>query len=364
MSRLRDLIIVGGGPAGLAVGVVAAGRGLDVLLLERGALPADKACGEGLLPSGVRALEELGARALLDRSASSPVRAIRWVDGSISAEARLPAPGGLGVRRTALSAALLARARAVGVEVRENATVRGHRRRSDEVEVEVHADGGAERARLLVAADGLASSIRRREGLEVPSAGAPRFGLRRHFARAPWTDAVEVHFGDQVEAYVTPVGPGRVGIAFLCEGSARASYRALLARFPELLRRVAGSGYDSELAGAGPLARAVRARTADRLVLVGDASGYLDAITGEGLSLAFQGALALGRVLPEALAAGATREVFAGWERGEARRFALYATTTRFVLGLARRPAARRRSLGFLARHPRLFAAMVGAVVK
>ncbi len=361
VSQLRDLIIVGGGPAGLAVGVVAAGRGLDVLLLERGELPADKACGEGLLPSGVRALEALGARALLDRSASWPVRAIRWVDGPVSAEARLPAPGGLGVRRTALSAALLASARALGVEVREKATVRGHRRRSDEVEV--YADGGAARARLLVAADGLASPIRRREGLEVPSTGAPRFGLRRHFARAPWTDAVEVHFGDRVEAYVTPVGPERVGIAFLCEGSARASYRALLARFPELLRRVAGSSYDSALAGAGPLARAVRARTLDRLVLVGDASGYVDAITGEGLSLAFQGALALGRVLPDALVAGATSEVFAGWERGEARRFALYATVTRLVLGLARRPSARRRSLGFLARHPRLFTGMVGAVV-
>ena len=98
-------------------------------------------------------------------------------------------------------------------------------------------------------------------------------------------------------------------------------------------------------------------------MLVGDAPGYVDAITGEGLSLAFQGALALGRILPGALAAGATRDAFAGWARGEARRFALYATATRLVLGLARCPAARCRSLGFLARHPRLFAVMVQAVV-
>ncbi len=361
MPHLRDLIVVGGGPAGLAVGVVAAGRGLDVLVLERGALPADKACGEGLLPAGVRALEALGVLALLDGSSSSPLRAIRWVDGSLSAEARLPAPGGLGVRRTALSAALLARARAAGVEVRERIAVRGHRRRSHEVEV--HADGGAERARLLVAADGLASPIRRREGLEVLAAGAPRFGLRRHFARAPWTDAVEVHFGDGVEAYVTPAGPGRVGVAFLCEAAARASFPRLLARFPELQRKVAGSCYDSGPAGAGPLAQVARARSLDRLVLAGDASGYLDAITGEGLSLAFRGALALGPILPSALAAGATREAFAEWERGEARRFALYAATTRLVLGLARHPAARRRSLGLLAKHPRLFAGLVGAVV-
>ncbi|HTP29772.1 MAG TPA: FAD-dependent oxidoreductase, partial [Anaeromyxobacteraceae bacterium] len=99
MARLRDVIVVGGGPAGLAVGLVAARRGLDVLVLERGSLPPDKACGEGILPAGVRALDALGVRALLDTSGVAPVRAIRWVDGGVSAEALLPEPGGLGVRR-------------------------------------------------------------------------------------------------------------------------------------------------------------------------------------------------------------------------------------------------------------------------
>jgi menaquinone-9 beta-reductase len=360
VARLRDVIVVGGGPAGLAAAVAAASLGLDVLVLERRTLPADKACGEGLLPAGVRALEALGARALLDGSGVAPVRAIRWVDGTLVAEAQLPAPGGLGVRRTALSAALLERARAGGAEVRERAGVRAHRRRPGHVEVDT--EGGAERARLLVAADGLASAIRRREGLDVPAVSAPRFGLRRHFSRAPWTDAVEVHFAGGVEAYVTPAGPGRVGIAFLFEAAQRASYRALLARFPDLARQVAGSACDSALAGAGPFARAARVRAVDRLVLLGDASGYVDAVTGEGLSLALQGALALGRALPEALASGATREAFSDWERAEARRFALYAVTTRFVLGLARRPIARRASLAFLARHPWLFARAVGLV--
>ncbi len=360
-ARLRDVIVVGGGPAGLAAAVAAASRGLDVLVLERRALPADKACGEGLLPAGVRALEALGARALLDPSCVAPVRSIRWTDGPLTAEARLPAPGGIGVRRTALSAALLERARAAGAEVREKASVRAHRRRLHQVEVDT--EGGTERARVLVAADGLASPIRRREGLDVPAPGAPRFGLRRHFARAPWSDAVEVHFADGVEAYVTPAGPHRIGIAFLYEEAAHASYRALLARFPSLARQVSGSAHDSALAGAGPLARVARARAVDRLVLLGDASGYVDAVTGEGLSLALQGALALGRALPLALASGAGRAAFSDWERGEARRFALYAVTTRFVLGLARRPAARRASLAFLARHPRLFASMVGIVV-
>src|SRR5919198_3830521 len=111
---LRDIIVVGAGPAGLAVAIAAAERGLDVLVLERGALPADKACGEGLLPAAVRALHALGVRALLDPSACAPLRAIRWIDGALVAEATLPGAGGLGVRRTALSAGLAPRGRHAG----------------------------------------------------------------------------------------------------------------------------------------------------------------------------------------------------------------------------------------------------------
>jgi flavin-dependent dehydrogenase len=355
----RDLIVVGGGPAGLAVSIAAARRGLDVVVLERGAIPSDKACGEGILPAGVSALEELGVLGAIDPSACSRLGGIRWIDGPLAAEAALPAPGGLGVRRTALSAALLARAVAAGVEVRPHCSVTHHRRGTSEVEVLTAA--GAERARLLVAADGLASPVRRREGLEVGGRGGARFGLRRHFARAPWSDRVEVHFIDGAEAYVTPVGPRRVGIALLCEDAARASYPALLARFPEVERRVASCPSDSANAGAGHIAPEAQVRN-DNRILMGDAAGYVDAITGEGLSLAFVGALALARELPAALAAGARRDTFARWERGERWRFARYAATARTVLALARRPSARRALMALLGRHPRLFSGLVGAL--
>lgn len=358
---VRDLIVVGGGPAGLAVAIAAALRGVDVLVVERGGLPADKACGEGILPAGVRALDALGVTGLIAPDGRAPVAAIRWIDGTAVAEAQLPPPGGLGVRRTALSAALHARARALGIEVRTGVAVLAHSRRRDAVEVSTAA--GVERARLLVAADGLASPIRRREGLDGPSPSDARFGIRRHFAATPWTAAVEVHFGDGIEAYVTPAGPHRVGVALLCERSARGGFDALLPRFPELARRLEGAPFDSSAAGAGPFPRSARRRALDRLVLVGDAAGYVDAITGEGVSLAIQGAIALARDLPGVLAAGASRRALAPWERGEALRFARYAWTARAVLALARRGAARRHVLRFVERRPRLLQALVGISV-
>jgi len=360
---VRDVIVIGGGPAGLAAASALAARGLDALVLERRDLPADKACGEGLLPGGVAALESLGAVRHLDAAGWSRIRAIRWIqeDGT-SAEARLPAPGGMGIRRLALSAALAARAREVGAEVRERAAVASHWRSADGVGVTL--DGGDEiRGKVLVAADGLASAVREREGLSGPARPLRRFGLRRHFALAPWSDAVEVHFSPGVEAYVTPVGPARVGVAFLFEEGAAPDLERLLARFPALAARVAGAPFDSALAGAGPLGRDASTRVQDRLVLVGDAGGYVDAITGEGISLALEEALLLGDLLPDALARGAARESLLPWERAVRARHRRHAAVTRLVLGMARRPGLRRVAVQWLGRAPRLFDALLAAAV-
>ncbi|HET7755401.1 MAG TPA: monooxygenase, partial [Anaeromyxobacteraceae bacterium] len=224
-------------------------------------------------------------------------------------------------------------------------------------------DGVEDRARLLVGADGLASAVRRREGLEVRPRPPFRFGLRRHFAIAPWDDAVEVHFADGVEAYVTPAGSRRVGVAFLVEEEARAPYFALLRRFPVLERRLAGVQLDSRLAGAGPFARSARARVADRLVLLGDSAGYSDALTGEGVSLAFEAAFALAEVVPDALARGADAPSLAPFARSASHRFRRYAAVARLTLGIARRPALRRGVLALAARSPRTFSTVVGWAV-
>jgi flavin-dependent dehydrogenase len=118
------------------------------------------------------------------------------------------------------------------------------------------------------------------------NSGEVRRGLRQHFAVSPWTDLVEVYWSGLGEAYVTPVADDLVGVAILT--SARGTFDSHLAAFPQLKRRLLGAPAASAVMGAGPLRQRVRARTAGRVLLVGDAAGYVDALTGEGIAVALR----------------------------------------------------------------------------
>ena len=359
-----DVAIVGAGPAGLALAIQSASRGLSTVVLERHALPCDKACGEGLMPSGARALEALGVRSLLSDEDCTPFQGIRYVqeDGS-QAEARLPG-GGLGVRRVALNAAMAQRARAAGAEIRERTALRKHA--PTEHGFELSTDAGLLEARLLVAADGLASPLRKERGLEVPVPGPGRYGMRRHFRVPPWTDWVEVHFAPEVEAYITPVGRQRVGVAFLWERGQsldKVSFEGWLARFPHLEERLRGAAPDSEVMGAGPLERRARRQVEDRFVLLGDAAGYVDALTGDGVTLAFKCAAVLGETLSDVLSQGGSRHSLAPYQRGFRSAYRRYAWLTYGLLMIARRPWLRRRVVRWLGKHPGAFERIVRAAI-
>lgn len=359
-----DVAIVGGGPAGLAAGIEARQQGLSAVLLERQAFPVDKACGEGLLPAGLAALDRLKVLPHLDRSDSSPFEAIRYVqeDGRF-VDGPLPPPGGLGVRRLALARAMVARARECGVDLRDRTGLRAHVIEEDGVRLAT--DAGDVEASLLVAADGLHSPLRRAQGLERTPRGPLRYGLRRHVAMAPWGPRVEVHFSRAAEAYVTPAGAHRVGIAFLWRDGAltqRASFEALLDGFWALKERVRGAPYDSEARGAGPLRQAAVRRTKRRFALLGDAGGYVDAITGEGLTLALRAARALGEVMPAAVQLG-TLASLEPYERAAREAFAAYARFSGALVWVAARPRLRRFLVNRLIETPRLFAWGVASVL-
>ena len=282
-----DVLIVGGGPIGLAAGIEARMLGLEVTIVEPRGSAIDKACGEGLMPGAIPALARLGVdpqgfplRGVSYRSAA------RRVD-HLFGEGLL----GRGVRRTALHAALSARARELGVDVVGA--------RVDALEQDASGVTAAGiRARYLLAADGLHSTVRRLTGLERPvAAKSRRFGLRRHYFMEPLDDLIEIFWAKDVEAYVTPVGGGVVGIAML--GRPGTNFDTALAGIPELAARVAGRAPASSLRGAGPFHQRTTARVKGRVLLVGDASGYVDAITGEGIRVG----LAQARAAVECVAA-------------------------------------------------------------
>ena len=322
---------------GLACAIEARQRHLSVAVVEPRDGPVDKACGEGLMPSALDSLAALGVEV-----PGRPFVGIRYLDGVRQVEARFRAGPGLGVRRTALHAALAARAEDLGVEiVRAQASA-----------VEQSRDGvmvAGRCARWLLAADGLHSPVRRGLGVQQHVRGPSRFGLRRHYAVQPWTDFVEVYWSPTAEAYVTPVGPGLVGVAVLTRR--RTGFGETLQAFPALLARLRGGEPVTQVRGAGPLRQRVRTVRQGRVLLVGDAAGYVDALTGEGLATG----LASARQAVQALAAGRPEHYAALWAR-ETRRSRLLTTG---LLSATGREQVRAVLVPLAARAPGAFACAV-----
>lgn len=373
MPGRPDLLIVGGGPAGLAVAINARLAGFTATVLDRRRPPIDKPCGEGLMPDGAAALGRLGiAPAVLG---GCPFRGIRYLDrGGEGAVAEGEFPGGLaglGVRRTRLHAALVARAEELGVDLRWAAAARGLL--ADGGRYAIATAAGPVAGRWLVGADGLRSPLRRWAGLAGRPCRRRRFGVRRHYRVAPWSDCVEVWWGERCEAYVTPVGADEVGVAMLWSpdedgegaGAPRAStpesaslrdsprgFDDLLAAFPRLAARLAAAEAVSKDRGAGPLHQRPRAVHRGNLALVGDAAGYLDAITGEGLALALHQA--------EALVAAIARGDLRRYAAAHRRLCRLPDAITALLLAVERRPRLLRRTIRALAAEPALFSRLLG----
>jgi menaquinone-9 beta-reductase len=298
-----DALIVGGGPAGLASAIAAARQGLQVEIIDAMKPPIDKACGEGLMPDSLEALAAIGFNDLdqiLRNTDSHLLRGIRFIGDSKSpnqpttAQAVFPNAPGRGIRRTVLHQILLDRAISLGVRFHWENSVQGIA--SNATSTLVRTNHQTLRARYLIGADGPRSRIATWAGLTEASIFSRRIGLRQHYTIAPWTDFVEVHWSSFGQAYVTPNSSNEVCVAYIANKKISNSAEALT-HFPALRRSLAESQLRGPARGSISLGRKLRRVTSGNIALVGDASGSVDAITGEGMALCFRQAAALALAL-------------------------------------------------------------------
>ena len=286
-----DLVVVGGGPIGLATAIAVRQRGLEVLVVDKARPPIDKPCGEGVMPEGLAALRQLGVE--VDGRDGLPFSGICFTEGGLSAEGRFPgaAGHGLGIRRRLLHQMLVDRADEIGVASRWNEPVTGMSGAG------VQIAGKNVPCRWVVGADGRGSRVRRWANFRLPRPMAHRrTGLRQHFRVRPWSDLVEVHWHNLGQAVVTPVTPDEVCVSIFTSDHSRPMAQ-LMGLFPELGRRLRDACATSSVRGALSGSIEMGAVVRDRVALIGDAAGAIDALTGEGLSLGFRQAVALGEAL-------------------------------------------------------------------
>ena len=337
-----DVFIVGGGPAGLAAGLAARRLGLQVTVADCGQPPLDKACGEGIMPDGVRAARSLGLN--LEDASPRAFAGVRFAEGAQSVEARFPTGAGLGLRRTALHRFLIDHACQAGVRLLWGARVTAL------VNAGVWVDDRLVRARWIVGADGGNSIVRRWAGLEPSRRDSRRYGFRRHYRVEPWSEFMEIHWSDGCQLYLTPVSDREI-CAVLISRDPHLRLDAALPRFPEVRRRLERAAAVSAERGAVSATRRLKRVWRGNVALAGDASGSVDAITGEGLCLLFQQAVAL--------AAALAREDLSVYEAAHRRLGRRPEWMSGLMLTLDRFPTVRRRTIQAMARNPRLFARML-----
>jgi len=341
-----DVFVIGGGPAGLAAAIAARHRGLRVMVADGNRPPIDKACGEGLMPDAITAAGRIGI--VLPKHEGFRFRGIGFHGEGHSAAADFPHGFGLGIRRTSLHGHLIEQAEQAGVEMLWSTSIAGI------------GDGGVETkdrrfsTRWIVGADGSGSRVRRWAGLDRFSRNSRRFACRRHFAVKPWTEFMEIYWGNACQIYVTPVSAAEVCVAFISH-TQEVRLAEALERFPQLEARLSAAVPSSNERGAVTSTARLKAVVRGNVALIGDASGSLDAISGQGHCQAFQQADALAG----ALATGDLAS-YQAQHRRIAFRPALMAD---LMLTMDRWPSIRRRVLSALDAHPQSFASLLAGHV-
>lgn len=364
---MTDVLIAGGGIAGSALAILLGRQGVRVEIFERARFPREKPCGEGLMPAGVAALERM---ALREEAGGAPFHGVRYHFERRSITGKFPAQNGraatgLGQRRFVLDRVLFQTAASTpNVTAHEGVSVDGPIVEQGRVKG-LHAERKELRAALVVAADGVHSSLRRQLGLAQPIR-RKRFGVRTHFRLAHGREHpswVDVFLGARHELYVTPLPEGEILVGALVhavalnEPVAEAFPRWCRAQ-PALAEELEGAAQLTPLHGVSPLAARPRAGFVPGCVLLGDAAGFVDPITGGGMAQALLSAELLAGHAVENL--GREDVWLREFDRAREKMLRDYRWLTGMLLWLSERPRLARRTLGVMPRFPRLLSHLVG----
>ena len=323
--RRVDVAVVGAGPAGAATAILFAERGHTVVLLDKAAFPRAKICGEYLSPEAARMLDRLGVLKEVDAAGAEALRGMRVVapDGTVLHGA-YPTAGpwrgyrdhAMAIPREAFDRILLDRARSLPVDVRERHRVTGLKIEGDHV-TGVEGTDAAGRAfgiscRLVVGADGRASIVARSLDLVRPHR-LKRLALIQDVTGLAGFDHMgEIYVDPPDYSILNPVAPGLVNLSLVVPLSHARPFRGRLPTFFDarlkqlrhLMPRLQSMRPAGRLMAMGPLAYRVREPGHGGVLLVGDAAGFYDPFTGEGLYTALRSAELLVEVAHGALTRG------------------------------------------------------------
>jgi flavin-dependent dehydrogenase len=380
----RDVVVVGAGPAGAATAILLAEQGLAVTVLDRAVFPRPKLCGEYLSPETGRLLDRLGVLKALDAAGAVPLVGMRITapDGTTLTADYRPVGGwqpyrehALGVARETLDATLVERLRALPVELCEGVRVTDLARAGGRVTGvrAVDADGRplALEAPLVVGADGHASVVAQRLGCRRPHP-LRRLALVTYVAGlAGCRDRGEIFVDPPDYAILNPLGPDRVNLSLVVPLAHAAPWSSRLEDFlaarvrqlGHLARRLAGAARVAPVRAMGPLASRVADPGVGGVLLVGDAAGFYDPFTGEGVYAALRGAELAAETAVRALREGdVSAGRLAAYARARRAAFAGKARVTRGLQLLIRHRRLANAAARLLARRPALLDAVLGVV--